>query len=189
MPDYSKGKIYTIRCRNDPSLIYVGSTIQSLAKRFGEHKKSSNNEKKNNYRLYKEVNGDWTDWYIELSLTFPCNSVEELRKKEGEVIREIGTLNKTIAGRTLKEYHNDNLEKITEYKKKYREENRTKIQEKDKQHYKDNLEKIKEYRKQSFTCSCGGHFTILNKIRHERSKKHQNYLSREKCSSITCGKQ
>ena len=41
MPDYSKGKIYTIRCINDPSFIYVGSTIQSLAKRFGGHKKDS----------------------------------------------------------------------------------------------------------------------------------------------------
>ena len=41
MPDYSKGKIYTIICRNDPSLIYVGSTIQSLAKRLGGHRKDS----------------------------------------------------------------------------------------------------------------------------------------------------
>ena len=36
MPDYSKGQIYTIRNRNDNSKIYVGSTIQSLAVRFGE---------------------------------------------------------------------------------------------------------------------------------------------------------
>ena len=37
MPDYSKGKIYTIRCLND-SNVYVGSTIQSLAVRMGGHR-------------------------------------------------------------------------------------------------------------------------------------------------------
>ena len=31
--DYQKGKIYTIRCYDDDSLIYVGSTTQSLAVR------------------------------------------------------------------------------------------------------------------------------------------------------------
>ena len=46
MPDYSKGKIYTIRNKNDPSLIYVGSTIQSLAKRLGEHRRHSRHRKR-----------------------------------------------------------------------------------------------------------------------------------------------
>jgi hypothetical protein len=44
MPDYSKGKIYTIRCRTDDTKIYVGSTIQSLAVRFGGHKDNSKRE-------------------------------------------------------------------------------------------------------------------------------------------------
>ena len=40
MPDYTKGKIYTIRCKTDDTLIYVGSTIQPLSVRFGGHKKN-----------------------------------------------------------------------------------------------------------------------------------------------------
>ena len=39
---------------------------------------------------------------IELFENFPCNSKEELNKKEGQIIREIGTINKQIAGRTYK---------------------------------------------------------------------------------------
>ncbi len=35
---YKNGKIYTIRYRNDDSLIYVGSTVQSLFKRWFGHK-------------------------------------------------------------------------------------------------------------------------------------------------------
>ena len=30
MPDYKQGKIYTIRCKTDETLIYVGCTTQSL---------------------------------------------------------------------------------------------------------------------------------------------------------------
>ena len=38
---YKNGKIYTIRNINDYNLIYVGSTIQPLYKRFHDHKKDS----------------------------------------------------------------------------------------------------------------------------------------------------
>jgi len=47
---YKNGKIYTIRCKNDDTLIYVGSTIQPLFKRWYGHKCRVNNEK------YKEYN-------------------------------------------------------------------------------------------------------------------------------------
>ena len=40
---YKNGKIYTIRYKNDDSLIYVGSTIQPLFKRWYEHKSKANN--------------------------------------------------------------------------------------------------------------------------------------------------
>ena len=35
---YNNGKIYTIRCRLDDNLIYVGSTMQPLHKRWCTHK-------------------------------------------------------------------------------------------------------------------------------------------------------
>ena len=119
MPDYSQGKIYTIRCRNDPALIYVGSTIQPLSKRFGEHKRhSKNTQKYPNHQLYTKIE-DWNDWYIELYLVYPCNSVEELRQKEGEIIRAIGTLNRCIAGRTPKESKKGWIDKNKEYYRQY----------------------------------------------------------------------
>jgi hypothetical protein len=141
MPDYSKGQIYTIRCRNDDTLIYVGSTIQPLHKRFYSHKIDSKKEKCMNRLLYIEVNGDWTNWYIELYENYPCNSKNELEKKEGEVIRLIGNLNAKIAGRDKKEYRIDNADKIKEKNKQYKIENANKI----KQYYIDNSDKIKQY--------------------------------------------
>ena len=66
---YKNGKIYTIRYKNDDNLIYIGSTIQPLYKRFADHKLNANYEKHESYNmlLYKqlrETNID--DWYIEL---------------------------------------------------------------------------------------------------------------------------
>ena len=93
MPDYSQGKIYTIRCRDDDSLIYVGSTTQILSQRLAGHKRLSTNLKYQNIKLYQTVNNDWNNWYIELYELYPCTCKMELDKKEGEVIRNIATLN------------------------------------------------------------------------------------------------
>ncbi len=150
MPDYSKGQIYTIRNRNDDNKIYVGSTIEPLYKRFYKHKSDSHREEHINMKIYIEVNGDWTNWYIELYENYPCNSKKELKKREGEVIRLIGTLNSRIEGRNSKEYYIDNSNKIKEQVNQYRIENPDVIKERKRQYYiknKDKInEKIKQYR-------------------------------------------
>lgn len=162
MPDYSKGKIYTIRNKNDPTLIYVGSTIQTLSKRFGEHRRHSRQERSKikypNHQFYNKIE-DWNDWYIELYLTYPCKSVEELRQKEGEIIRQIGTLNRGIAGRTFKEWQEENPEKM----KKYKEQKRN--------------HEIEIGRYEIKMCACGGRYSQKTIREHERTKKHQNFIN------------
>ena len=129
---YKRGKIYTIRCRYDDSLIYVGSTIDTLAKRIGNHRRTTD------YRatsLYNAVQGDWDNWYIELYEEHPCNNKQELERREGQVIREIATINKNIVGRTPKEYYQDNRDELLERKKEYNQNNREKISETKKKYY------------------------------------------------------
>ena len=179
MPDYSKGQIYTIRNRNDNAKIYVGSTIQPLYKRFYSHKIDS--QRYMNMLLYKEVNYDWTNWYIELYENCPCNSKTELEKREGEVIRLIGTLNCRIEGRDKKQYRIDNIEKIKEREKQYKINNADKIKqyninnvdkikEYDKQYYIENADKIKERKKQYYQ----------NNADKIKEKQNQKYLEKKK---------
>ena len=122
MPNYQNRKIYTIRCRTDDTKIYVGSTTTTLSRRIAEHRWASANKEKTKTRWYNEVE-DWGDWYIELYEDCPCENKEQLFKREGEIIREIGNLNKTITGRTVKEYkkgyREENKEKIAEYRANY----------------------------------------------------------------------
>ena len=56
------------------------------------------------------------DVYIELVEAFPSSSKEELRKKEGEWIRRTpNAVNRCVAGRTDREWKDDNREKIRDY--------------------------------------------------------------------------
>jgi hypothetical protein len=114
---YKNGKIHTIICKTDDTLIYVGSTIQPLFKRWYEYKSKIYDEKYNGslYQKIQETNIE--DWYIELYEDFPTERKELLHKREGEVIREIGTINQQIAGRTRKEWREVNEEKIKEKEK------------------------------------------------------------------------
>jgi hypothetical protein len=159
---YNNGKIYTIRCRDDNNLIYVGSTVQPLYKRWHQHKIKMNNEKNKVYNklLYVKMRELGVDlFYIELYEDYKCERKEELTKKEGEVIRQIGILNQRIEGRTKKEYYEDKKEQIKEThkhyyknnkqkKKDYIQQNQEKIKETYKQYYENNKEKFKEIGKQ-----------------------------------------
>ena len=119
---YSNASIYTIRNYKDDSLIYVGSTISPIHKRLCCHKNNCKNGKSGS--LYKHItDNDWSDWYLELYERFPCNDRAELCKREGEVIREIGTINKQIAGRTHYESNKNWSKNNPGYMKNWRENN------------------------------------------------------------------
>ena len=160
MPDYNNGKIYTIRSHQTVGF-YIGSTTQSLAVRFGGHKKDYKKYFKNNNKSYCSSYEilKFDDCYIELLENFSCESKDELLKREGEMIRlNIDVVvNKRIAGRTDKEWRIDNKEKIKEYYetnkeqlKQYRLENKESQKQYQKQYRLENKESQKQYQKQYY---------------------------------------
>ncbi len=115
MPNYSNGKIYSIRFYDNDKLIYIGSTTQILAVRFGGHKQDL---KCSLFQYIQEnYNGDFKNCYMELLEPYECNNINELNKKEGELIRKFKAdnnyivINKNIAGRDKKQYIKDNADK------------------------------------------------------------------------------
>ena len=193
---YKNSKIYTIRYRNDNSLIYVGSTTQPLYKRWYEHKKSYSNENTKDYNkyLYMKIRetDDFDNWYIELYEEYECENKEQLLKREGEVIRELGTLNKKIEGRSRLERYEDNKEKLSTYNKgyyqhnkeniidrmkEYRDKNREKIREKDNEKYSKYKEIISEQRKEKTLCLCGCEVVKRQLKRHQQTKKHLDLIN------------
>ena len=163
MPDYSKGKIYKIT--NDfNDEIYIGSTCDSLVKRYSKHKSDSQKEKSVNISLYKLINEiGFNRFRIELICDYPCEDKYQLLQKESEYIREIGTLNMIIPNRTVqenkKEYYMKNKTDInikhrahyaqnSEYFKNQKKEYRAKMTEEQKQ-------AIKDRKREKISCECG----------------------------------
>ncbi len=175
MPDYKDGKIYTIRCKLDSSLIYVGSTVETLCSRFSKHKYQS---KKNPEIHFYSAISDWNDWYIELVEDFPCERKEQLLKREGEIMREIGTLNHQLAGNYLTRGEQ-------QYMKEYREQNAKQIKNCKQEHYKKNKELISAKEKEKYEqsgkeknlCECGIYSFKHHFSRHLKSVGHTKYLN------------
>ena len=184
--DYSKAKIYKIVNDIDDDT-YIGATCQALSKRMAEHRKSMKSKRDNHIKLYKKMNEIGVEHFkILLVEETPCENVEQLRAIEGDYIRELGTLNSQIAGRTSGDYEKEFKERYYPSKKIYRENSREILNEKNKEYYNARKEEICSKHRQKYnevtilkmTCElCGTVHNKNNKPLHLRSKKHQEALN------------
>jgi len=207
MVNYQNGKIYIIRSHQTDN-VYIGATIEKLSGRMSKHRHRYKKWLEGNKKYYSSYEIlKYDDAYIELLEKYPCNSVDELCKKEGEYIRNNACVNKRIEGRTQKEYNEDNKEHLREKNKEFREEhkedkkkydkeyyekkkeriqqrnieyckkNKEHIQQKQKEKYERTKEEIREKGKIKITCVCGSITSIRGKARHEKTKKHIEFLT------------
>ena len=110
------GRIYIIKNYVN-NLLYVGSTTRNLEARFKQHKHDIN--KYPNFKLYKAMQEfQHNNFYIILIEELDIETIQDLRKIKGQYIKLIKpTLNKNIAGRSMKEYKEDNYNTIKNIKK------------------------------------------------------------------------
>jgi len=173
--DYSKGKVYCIKVNTEEEYLpYIGSTTkQYLSQRMDKHRNSFK-QWKNNRRIFMSSfnlfqNYGIENCYIELLELFPCSCNEELRKKEREWFDKINCVNikkPFISNEEIVEYHK--IRNI-EYNKLHPERN--------KKYYEKYKKQILEKNKEKYECQCGSICRIAEKSTHEKTKKHQYYLS------------
>ena len=201
MPNYQNGKIYKIISFDNPDICYIGSTTQTLAMRMGGHRRCYNEYLKvGKTRKYTTACKMvcYPDARIYLIESYNCDNKNELERREGEIIKKFmkddqleNPVNFNIAGRTNKEWQDDNKEKHKEYqkqyqinnseklkehRKKYHENNKETIKEQKKQHYHNNKETINEQRKIKINCE------YCNRcIRKGDIKKHHRTI---RCQSV-----
>lgn len=136
MVNYENGKIYKLVIGD---LTYIGSTVQSLAKRKGGHKGNFNMWLEgrcnfvSSFKLFELGNPD-----IILIENCPCENKEELHRRERYYIESIECVNKVIPTRTGDEYREANRKKYSEYY----ENNKDKLKEQSKVYYENNKETI-----------------------------------------------
>ena len=162
---YQNGKIYKIvdvgynKC-------YFGSTCEELSQRMARHR--------HRYQSYLNNAGFCAsvltlfDEYgvesckIELVENYPCSKKEELLQREGYYIQNNKCLNKRVAGRTQKEYQEQNAERMKETKQEW---------------YGNNKEQILEKQSQRYICCCGAIIRTSGKAEHERTNKHRKFIN------------
>lgn len=167
---YQRGQIYKI-VSPDFSKCYIGSTCEDLKQRFARHKYQYTQFKKHGKENQRSIISLFNEFGVENCRILwiencPCNSKKELEKREGEIQKETDCINKQVAGRTDKEYYYDNIEWEKERKKKDRQQNPEKYKERNRH----NNAKI------HFCEICNCEIKLRNKLRHQLTQKHQNYL-------------
>jgi len=172
-----KGYVYKLWSL-EGNLIYIGSTKNTLSKRFDQHKKALDCTSKILFETYKKVK-------IELIELVEYTIKPELIAREGFHQRNLDCVNKNIADRTKKERYNDNKEKILEKGKIYYQNNVEKIAEEKKKYYENNKEKLLKYQKEIITCECGCEITKHCLTRHKKSAKHIDLLTAKGTPALT----
>ena len=146
--NYKNGKIYKItdlaytKC-------YYGSTVEALSRRFAKHRhryriytEGHNMKMFSSHKLFDEFG--IANCKIELVELYPCDSREELARREGHYIKSNPCVNKAIAGQTQKEWREANSEEL------------------------------KQKKNSKHMCpSCGGSYTNSNQRAHERTTMHK----------------
>ena len=155
MPEYAKSKLYQIKNTIDNDT-YVGSTTEPLDIRMSKHRHEVTRGSAQPIHAKMSELGTKC-FYIELIEEYPCASKQELAAREGHYIRERGTLNKVIAGRSNQQWKQEHKEQIADINKQYYSK-----------HREDNL----QYKREKVTCECGRIIRRSGMSEHRKSKLH-----------------
>jgi hypothetical protein len=174
--DYSNALIYSIICKTDETLLYIGSTT-NFRQRKKNHKNVCNNENSVHHNLQVYVmmraNGGWDNFNMTPVKEYSCENKIQLVIEEERIRKEMNAnlnthraylsleerredrkkyqeVNAAKIAENGKKYYEANAAKISEYGKKYYEANTAKIAENNKKYYEANTAKIAEDQKKYY---------------------------------------
>ena len=187
--DYSKGLIYSIVCKTNETLIYIGSTT-NFRQRKTHHKTACycENNRCHNFQVYVMIrsNGGWTNFKISPVKEYACENNIQLLIEEERIRKEIqANLNTRRAFRTEEEakeeanerahkYYESHTAEIKEYHKIYNEENKARIKERQQKYHEANKEESNKKRREN-----------LKANNEEINKKRRENRLAKKLSSAT----
>lgn len=205
MSSYKNGIVYQIYYNNDPSIHYIGSSLNNINKRWDYHRqdynKYLNSEKKpasTIYPYFQELGIE--NFTIAELKKYKVTDVNHLKMYEQLHINKLKPVNRINPFNILADidtknrhakYRLKNKEKISEYDKQryqenkeyfnnYAEENRDKIKEYKAQHYQKNKEKLAEKAKEKILCEvCNKMVTKCKFVRHSKTNEHVKNLEKQ----------
>ena len=176
MLNYQNAKIYKIEDIGG-NMCYFGSTTkQYLSPRMASHRSdykkwlAGNHTKLTVIDIFEKYGVE--NCKIVLVELYPCQTKDELHKREAHYITSFECVNKQIPGRTLAEYYQDNKERIQKEHNEYY----AKTKDAKKLYNEKNIEKIKARKKEVVDCECGNTYSRSSKSKHLESNTHKNAL-------------
>ncbi len=171
MPDYSKGVIYKIYCK-DPNIdkVYIGSTTDFNNRRYNhKYDCKTENRKKYNQKKYKFIreNGGWEQWNMEILHYYSCSNRTELDMEEERNRQLYNNINEKRSYVTEEERREDSVQRYIDNKEKLNKYSR--------QYHIDNKEKAKE----TVICECGTIVVKRSMSQHLKTKKHISKLQNQ----------
>ena len=195
--NYENTVIYKIVCKDITNTsVYIGHTTNFI-KRKTQHKDCCRYEfksKKNNIKIYETINnnGGWDNWDMLEIEKFPCLDGNEARARERYWYKlHESKLNTQAPNRTRQEYKLENKEKLKQANHEYflkhkteiyikrkekRKPHKDKINEKSKEYREKHKDDINEKKRQKITCICGVSCSKSGKSKHEKTKKHLDFI-------------
>jgi hypothetical protein len=140
--------IYSIVCKTNPELVYIGST-KEYDRRKVHHQFSSHENPKKLYELIRS-NGGWDNFVMTPIKQFECDTRQHGREEEQKYILEMkATMNTIKAFRTEEELDLQNKIKSKKYEEQNREKRRIKSLEYYNTHKEERLEKARAWKKEN----------------------------------------
>lgn len=189
MVNYQNGKIYRLISASGKQ--YIGSTTVLLTKRKYDHKKKYElykgghiTNKCSSVLLFEEGEVD-----IVLIENFPCDSKEELEKRERYWVDNISgvcvnrnkpRLLEGERNQRMRQYYQDHREEKQAYDKKYRQENKAHRSALSLALYHRKKNIINQKRSEKIKCECGNEVARSSLACHRKTKVHLNNLSGNK---------
>lgn len=196
----STGRVYKIVARQS-NVVYIGSTFNRLSDRWNNHKSNFRawiaDKSRDKCSIYPHFEEHGIDQYkIILIKEYQVLDRRHLEAYETLWINRLRCVNKNspfqISRLYQAAYYDANRKQLIEKAAAYRESHRAEINEKAAIHYAANrdmlIEKAAAYREShraeiraqqnvKHACDCGGRYTNSSRRKHERTAKHQEWLS------------
>ncbi len=180
MPNYINGNFYKITNDHNND-VYIGSTCDTIVKRFSCHKLEARKEHNKHRPLYKLINEiGFERFRIELVENCSVQDIYQLKQREEYYIRQMGTMNLKEEGQTKeghkekhKQWYEKNKETEQEKRKEYYKENHEQELEKMKKYREENKEALNEKKREKIYCAaCDCWFSKCGQARHNNRLKH-----------------
>jgi hypothetical protein len=154
------GTVYRIYCPTiENSLVYIGSTKQTLNQRYTDHKKYYKRFKNGAHKRWCSSYKVFDAYGIEYCIIEAIEYVEDVdslvsreRYHFDNTTNKVNQIRMSLTEEDYTEYHKQyretNKAAILEQNRQYYEENKEAITERTKQYYQDNKENYNEYHKQ-----------------------------------------